>query len=105
MEDIAPHAIICDRRDKVLNAFMERMTVSQTAPPLRYAPSTQLSSFADFLRRDNSLLIFTRPFLRTYAGKDAVILPYQHPGAGCGCAPFTAAATRSAQSWLGWPIG
>ncbi len=81
VEDIAPYAIICDRRDKVLNASMERITVSEQASPLRYAPSTQLSSFADFLRRDNSLLIFTRPFLRTYAGKDAVILPYEYPRA------------------------
>lgn len=79
-EDIAPYAIICDRRDKVLNAAMERLTSPEQGSPQRYAPTTQLSSFADFMRRDNSLLIFTRPFLRTYAGKDAVILPYQCPG-------------------------
>lgn len=81
MEDIAPYAVICDRRDKVLNASMARLTAPGQASPLRYSPSAQLSSFADFMRRDNSLLIFTLPFLRAYAGKDAVILPYRYPDA------------------------
>lgn len=80
-EDIIPYGVICDRRDQALNGIMEGLTTAKEQTPLRYAPSSQLSSFADFMRRDGSLLIFTKPFLQTYAGADAIIRPYDRPDA------------------------
>lgn len=81
LEDIIPYGVICDRRDKALNNIMEALTTAQGQNSQRYAPSSQLSSFADFMRRDGSLLIFTLPFLQTYAGRDAVIRPFDRPDA------------------------
>lgn len=80
-EDILPYLLLCDQRDRTLNTLMERLTPSLMDGLRRYAPSVQHSSFADYLRRDKSLLIFTRPFVRAYAGKDAAIRPYRCPGA------------------------
>lgn len=75
--DMAPYLLISDRRDTVLNATMEHLAIPEDNAPQRYTPSTQLSSYADFMQRDNSLLLFTKPFVCTYAGKDAVIVPFQ----------------------------
>ena len=80
-EDIVPYGVICDRRDKALNRVMGALTTLEGHECQRYAPSSQLSSFADFLCRDGSLLIFTLPFLQTYAGKDALIRPFDRPEA------------------------
>lgn len=88
--DMMPFLLINDRRDTVLNATMEHLTVPESAGLQRYAPSTQLSSFADFMQRDNSLLLFTQPFVRTYAGKDAVIRPFQSDARLCLCAIYRA---------------
>lgn len=88
--DIRPYLVIGDRRDTMLNAIMEHLTSSDSVGPQHYAPSTQLSSFADFMQRDGSLLIFTKPFLRTYAGKDAVIRPFQSDARLCLCAVYRA---------------
>lgn len=74
-DDLAPYALIIDQRDDALNAMMSASS-PDSPRARRYAPSTQLSSFAGILRRDHSLLIFTLPFVRTYAGEDAVIRPY-----------------------------
>ena len=88
--DMIPFLLINDRRDTVLNATMEHLAIPESAGLQRYAPSTQLSSFADFMQRDNSLLLFTQPFVRTYAGKDAVIVPFQSDARLCLCAVYRA---------------
>ena len=88
--DLMPFWLIRDRRDTILNATMEHLTVPESAGLQRYAPSTQLSSFADFMQRDNSLLLFTQPFVRTYAGKDAVIRPFQSDARLSLCAVYRA---------------
>lgn len=89
-DDLAPYLLISDRRDAVLNAVMEHLTVPESIGPQRYTPSTQLSSYADFMQRDNSLMIFTKPFLRTYAGKNAVIVPFQSDARLSLCAVYRA---------------
>lgn len=81
VEDLQRFPLIRDQRDDALNAMMLAFSSPTGFKPRLYAPSAQLSSFADILRRDNSLLMFTLPFLHTYAGPDAVIRPYALPGA------------------------
>lgn len=80
-EDFRQYPLIRDQRDDALNAMMLSFSSMDGVTPRLYAPSAQLSSFADILRRDNSLLMFTLPFLHTYAGADAVIRPFAAPGA------------------------
>lgn len=80
-EDLERYPLIRDQRDDALNAMMFAFSSMNGVKPRLYAPSAQLSSFADILRRDDSLLMFTLPFLHTYAGPDAVIRPYALPGA------------------------
>lgn len=80
-EDINAYPLIIDQGDSALNAVMQAFSTGKDGSPARYAPSAQLSSFAEFMRRDMSLMIFTQPFLRTYGGKDVVIRPYLCPDA------------------------
>ncbi|MGM9604912.1 MAG: LysR family transcriptional regulator [Faecousia sp.] len=80
-EDINAYPLIVDQGDNALNNIMQTFSAGKGSSPVRYAPSMQLSSFADFMRRDMSLLIFTQPFLRAYGGRDVVIRPYLCPDA------------------------
>lgn len=75
-EDMTHYPLIIDQRDDALNTMMNAYSAREGMTARRYAPSTQLSSFADIMRRDNSLLMFTQPFVRAYAGADAVVIPY-----------------------------
>lgn len=67
--------VIADPRDDNLNHDMVHLLENNGINIRSYCPSVQHSSFAQTMRRDNSVLIFTRPFLETYAGSDAVIRP------------------------------
>lgn len=79
--ELAQYPLICDQRDGTFNAMMAAYSSIDGLQARLYAPSAQHSAFADILRRDESLLMFTLPFVRAYAGPDAVIRPYAVPGA------------------------
>lgn len=80
LEDLTRYPLIIDQRDDALNDMMARFSSGPMLAARRYAPSTQLSSFAAIMRRDNSLLMFTEPFVRAYAGADAIVIPFDGDG-------------------------
>lgn len=75
-EEMACYPLIRDQRDNALNAMMRAYAITKEIELMLYAPSAQHASFARIMRRDKSLLMFTMPFLRTYAGEDARIIPF-----------------------------
>lgn len=79
--ELGQYPLICDQRDETFNAMMAAYSSIDGLQARLYAPSAQHSAFADILRRDDSLLMFTLPFVRAYAGPDAVIRPYAMEGA------------------------
>ena len=72
--------VIGDPTDDMLNSVMTSFEGLQQ-PTNVYYPSGQLSSYPQIMEYDESLLIFSRPFIESFGGEGVVVRPYPNKDA------------------------